>query len=68
MELKIILQVILLVNLSTSRDVFDTEDARKEWQLLSHSGNYSLLTWNLQLFHFKFSKVYNIFLAPEVSL
>ena len=46
MELKILIQVILFVNLSTSRDVFDTEEARKEWQLLSHSGNYSLLTWN----------------------
>ena len=52
MELKILLQVILLVNLSTSRDVFDTEAAGREWQLLSHPGNYSLLTSHLELFDF----------------
>ena len=42
MELKAFLQVILLVNLSRSRDVFDTEEARLEWEQLSHSGHYNL--------------------------
>ena len=42
MELKAFLQVILLVNLSRSRDVFDTEEARLEWERLSHSGHYNL--------------------------
>ena len=42
MELKAFLQVILLVNLSRSRDVFDTEEARVEWERLSHSGHYNL--------------------------
>ena len=42
MELKAFLQVILLVNLSRSRDVFDTEEARLEWEGLSHSGHYNL--------------------------
>ena len=55
MKLKILHRVILLVNLSRSRDLFDTEEARNEWQLLS-SGNYNLSLFNIP-FYFKLQTI-----------